>query len=246
MGGHLDATWYPAAASPRGAVLLCHPGLPVGQAYFHRRGRIEALRAAGYHALAFDLSGYGASSPVDLFWDRDVEAALGVLEARAPDLPRHVWGLSMGGYWAHFLLSRRDGVLGACFEDVTSNMWWYGTRGRPLRRLGIALTAPFIRSAMRWMDVPTVHAPHLSVKAVSYVAGEKDVGVPLDEARRLAAAARGRLHVVPGAIHLESIKRDPGGVIACALATFREAEAKGLGAGAAVAERSGRGGLSIR
>ena len=45
----LGGTWYPAAAAggrARGAVLLLHPWVEWGRSYFHRRGRVEALRAA--------------------------------------------------------------------------------------------------------------------------------------------------------------------------------------------------------
>src|SRR5262245_25766877 len=77
-GGHLAATWYPAAGRARGAVLLIHPWIEWGQAYFHRRGRIAALRQAGYHALSFDLSGFGESAPPSGLPERDVEDALAV------------------------------------------------------------------------------------------------------------------------------------------------------------------------
>src|SRR5262245_49928181 len=79
-GESLSATWYPAAPGvARGGVLFLHPWLPWGRAYFHRRGRLEAVRAAGYHALAIDLGGLGASPPSRGFLDRDVEAGLAAL-----------------------------------------------------------------------------------------------------------------------------------------------------------------------
>ena len=40
--GTLSATWFPAQGSTRGAVLLLHPWLVWGRAYFHLRGRIGA------------------------------------------------------------------------------------------------------------------------------------------------------------------------------------------------------------
>ena len=61
--GALTATWFPAPAPARGAVLLLHPWVKWGKAFFLRRGRIEALRAAGYHALTLDFGGFGGSSP---------------------------------------------------------------------------------------------------------------------------------------------------------------------------------------
>ena len=59
VGGHdLLPVGAPRAAAgeARGAVLLVSPWVPQGQAYFHRRGRIEALRAAGCgQILAVDV-----------------------------------------------------------------------------------------------------------------------------------------------------------------------------------------------
>src|SRR4051812_4700101 len=40
--GTLAATWFPAVGHPRGAVLLLHPWLMWGRAYFHLRNRIDA------------------------------------------------------------------------------------------------------------------------------------------------------------------------------------------------------------
>ena len=71
--GELAATWYPATGTARGAVLLVHPWVPWGQSYFHRRGRIAALRDAGYHVLTFDLGGVGESGPLSSrFFDSDI------------------------------------------------------------------------------------------------------------------------------------------------------------------------------
>src|SRR5262245_31643579 len=80
-GGHLAATWYPAGGPARGAVLLIHPWIEWGQSYFHRRGRIAALRRAGYHALTFDLSGFGDRARPAGLHDRDVADPLAALRA---------------------------------------------------------------------------------------------------------------------------------------------------------------------
>ena len=111
-GDPLHATWYPSTGPARGAVLLAHPWLRHGQAYFHRYGRIPALRAAGYHALTFDLPGFGGSGRARGFWDREIESMFDVLARRAPGLPWHYWGVSSGGVWGHVLLARRDGITG--------------------------------------------------------------------------------------------------------------------------------------
>ena len=82
----LSATWYPADRTPRGAVLLLHPWLRWGRSYFHRRGRIQALREAGYHALAVDFPGFGDSPGPTGLYDRYVESALELLADRAGEL----------------------------------------------------------------------------------------------------------------------------------------------------------------
>jgi pimeloyl-ACP methyl ester carboxylesterase len=194
-----------------------------GKAYFHLRGRIEALRAAGYHVLAPDFSGFGRSiSPFD-FFDRDVEAGIEFLLQRLGDLPLHVWGVSAGGYWAHPFLSRTDLVTGAMFEDVSAHLLEWSWRQVPVGRPGYLLFRWCLRSAYRFLDLRR-HAVTMSLGAVTYVSGGRDRGVRPEDTRALAGLAGGRCHIVPGAGHLASIKLAGPEVIALALDTFRRAE----------------------
>lgn len=227
--GALTGTWYPAmppeGEAARGAVLLLHPWLPWGKSYFYRRGRIQALRAAGYAALALDFPGFGGSGPRDGFLDRDVEAGLDFLRGRAEGLPLHVWGVSSGGYWAHLVLSRVDGVSGAMFEDVSSHLIQWSWRRIPLKRPLYLFFWTFFRDAYRYLDLRR-QAPTLRrLGAVAYAGGEKDPGVYPGETRELARLAGGESLIVPGAGHLAAIKIANQGVIELALATFRKAEA---------------------
>ncbi len=221
--GTLAATWFPAAGRPRGAVLLLHPWLMWGRAYFHLRGRIQALRAAGYHALILDFGGFGASGPPHVFFDRDVEAGLDFLRQRAGDLPLHVWGVSSGGYWAHPVLSRTDEVTGAFFEDVSPHLFEWSWRMAPLGRPIYVLYRVCLRSVYRFFNIRR-HAAALSLGAVTYVSGERDRGVRPEDTRELASLTGGRFHLVPGAEHLGSIKLAGDEVIGLALDTFRRAE----------------------
>ncbi|HSK75258.1 MAG TPA: alpha/beta fold hydrolase [Thermoanaerobaculia bacterium] len=221
--GPLAATWFPVEGPARGAVLLLHPWLAWGQAYFYRRGRIEALRAAGYHALTLDLGGFGGSGPRSGLFDRDVEAGLRLLRERAPGVPLHVWGVSSGGYWAHTVLSRSIGVAGAVFEDVSPHLLEWSWRTAPLGRPFYLVFRSVFRSTYRYLDIRR-HAEALKVRAVAYVSGERDRGVRPEDTRTLASRAGGRAHIVPGAGHLGSIKVAQDEVIALALDTFRRAE----------------------
>lgn len=219
----LAATWYPAERS-RGAVLLLHPWLEWGKSYFHRRGRIEALRNAGYSALALDLGGFGGVERRPGFLDRDVEAGLDCLRRLAPGLPLHVWGVSAGGYWSHVVLSRREGVAGAMFEDVSPHLFEWSWRMVPLMRPAFFLFQRAFPAAYRFLDI-RLHARSLKVSAASYVSGGRDPGVLPSDTRTLAEVAGGRCLIVPGAGHLGAIKAAHEEVVGLALETFGQAEA---------------------
>lgn len=223
--GPLGGTWYPArsAAAPRGAVLLVHPWVEWGRSYFHRRGRIQALREAGYSSLAVDLGGFGGTRRAPGFLDRDVEAAFQHLRRLAGDVPLHVWGVSSGAYWLHVLLSRGVGVAGAMFEDVSPHLLEWSWRMAPLGRPFYFFFRNVLRTSYRFLDIRR-HASAMNLGAVSYVSGEKDPGVLPEDTRALAAAAGGQALIIPGAGHLEPIKLANAEVIALALDTFRRAE----------------------
>jgi len=220
--GALAATWFPAER-PRGAVLLLPPWLVWGKAYFHMRGRIQALRAAGYHVLILDFPGFGQSGPVQGFFDRDVEDGLEFLRQRSGDLPLHVWGVSAGGTWAHLALSRVRGVAGAMFEDVSPHLLEWSWRMFPGWRPGFLFFRACFRSSYRFLDARR-HAGAMRVAAVTYVSGERDRGVRPQDTGALAAAAGGRCRIVPGAGHLGAIKLAGEEIVSLALDTFRRAE----------------------
>lgn len=231
--GVLGATWYPAARQTevRGAVLLAHPWLEWGQAYFHRRGRIQALRCAGYHAMSFDLPGFGKSSRQEGYLDRDVGDAFAALAERAPGLPLHVWGVSSGGYWAHPFLAASDAATGAFFEDVSAHLFEWSRREMPLALPFFLFFRAVFPGAHRFFDL-RLHAPHLGVGAATYVSGELDTGVVPAETRELARLAGGEAMIVPDAPHLGSIKVARRQVIERALATFARAEDRATSADA--------------
>jgi pimeloyl-ACP methyl ester carboxylesterase len=241
-GGVLSATFYPAAGEgsrgrgrrARGAVLLLHPWLKWGRAYFHRYGRIEALRAAGYHTLTVDFPGFGDSDPTDgTYFDRAVEDALVHLRTKCPGLPVHVWGVSSGGYWMHPVLSGRNGlgrnglgrngVQGAFFEDVSPHLLEWSWRMAPLGRPFYAAFRLLYGRGYRYLDLRD-HAPHLRVRRLAYVSGALDPGVRPRDTRALAERAGAPHLLVPGADHLDSIKQAPKAVVELALRTFEGAE----------------------
>lgn len=238
--GALFGTWFPTTEEVRGGVLLLPPWTPWGRAYFHRRGRIPALRQAGYHVLTLDFPGRGGSGPVAGFFDRDVEDALRTLEERVPGLPLHVWGISAGGYWAHMALSRRNGVLGAMFEDVSPHLIEWGGRLMPAARPGHFVFRNLFSRSYRYFDLRG-HAPRLQVARTGYVSGADDPGVHPPDTHELAERAGGTARIIPGAGHLEAIKIAQDEVIGLALETFATAEREARQPLEAESERPGKG-----
>lgn len=232
--GRLAGTWFPAGggrpgrrfdrpAGARGAVLLLPPWMEWGRAYFHRRGRLEALRRAGFHALTLDFPGRGGSGPIAGFLDRDVEDGLRYLKERAAGLPVHVWGISAGGYWAHMALSRTNGVRGAMFEDVTPHLFEWSSRVMPVARPARFVFRNVFARSYRYFDL-RLHAPALRVTRVAYVSGMRDPGVRPRDTKELAELGGGEVKIVPRAGHLESIKLATDEVVELALETFAAAE----------------------
>lgn len=222
--GRLSALWYPAPQA-RGAVLLVHPWLDLGQSFFYQRGRLRALRQAGYHAMTFDLGGVGGSGPLPAgFHDGDLADALAALRARAGGLPVHLWGVSVGGYWSHVLLSRTGGVAGAFFEDVPGHLIEWSKRMIPRGMLFYLFFQHCLGRTYRFLDARR-HAPYLRVDAAAYVSGERDRGVLPGETRELALRAGAESLLVGGADHLQALRNAGRKVPALALRTFERATA---------------------
>ncbi len=220
--GTLAATWYPAYVSPRGAVLLLHPWIPEGRAYFHRLGRIEALRAAGYHALTIDLPGFGGSGRPSGLYDRAVEDALARLDRLGKGLDLFIWGVGVGGYWSHQVLARTDQVAGAMFEDVPSHLYEWSSRVEPWGKPARILVQRMLPDVHRYLDLRR-HATAFDLGAVTYISGARNLGVRPEETRTLAECAGGSYSIVRGAGHLGSIEVANRAVIRTALETFERA-----------------------
>lgn len=220
--GVLRGTWFPAAGTARGAVLLAPPWQKWGRGYFHRRGRLEALRAAGYHSLTVDLPNFGGSGPVAGYFDRDLGDAAAYLDLRCASLPLHLWGVSSGGYWAHPLLARTRRFSGACFEDVSPHLLEWAWRSAPWGRPFYLVFRTLFRRGYRFLDARR-QAGATGAARTAYVAGALDPGIPSSHSRELARRAGGELLLVADAAHLEAIKRARQSTLDLALSTFAAA-----------------------
>lgn len=200
-GGVLAALHFPHPA-PRGLVLFGHPGIPPAKGYFHRSDRIPFVRELGFAAVSFDHGGFGESDPPAGLHHHEWADVLGWARKRFPDLPLHVWGVSLGGYFAHHALAAdAHGVEIAIFEQVAPNLFRYAGARSP--DLVARLLAP---RGMRWFPCEA-HAGHVRAKRVLYVSGGRDHGIAPEEAARLARARPDAAHhVVEDAPHLGAWK----------------------------------------
>lgn len=221
--GRLAATWYPARGEPRGAVVFAAPWLEWGQGYFHRRGRLEAVRNAGYHAMTFDFGGFGDSDAPVGFPDRDVEDVLAAARARTGGAPVHLWGVSAGGYWSHPVLARDVAPAGAVFEDVAPHLFDWSVRTRPPIRPAQAIFRTVFPDAHRFLDM-RLHLAAARARATAYISGADDRGLPPDETRALADLTGGAHLIVADAGHLDAIRRAQRAILELALATFARAQ----------------------
>lgn len=212
-GGTLGALAFDAPA-PRGVVLFGHPGIGPAKGYFHRSDRIPFVHKLGLSALTFDYGGFGESDAACATHAHEWLDALESARRRWVGLPLHVWGVSLGGYFAHHALAMdAEGVESALFEQVTPDLTRYaraaGEPSLPVFR-AFRTVAPH---AAGWFPAIS-HAPHLRARRVLHVAGTRDHGIRVEESEALAAATHppARLHVVEGARHL-SAWRDGGAAL---------------------------------
>ena len=207
-GGLLAGLLFPVDA-PRGIVLLGHPGIPPGKGYFHRSDRIPFLRERGFAVATFDHGGFGESDDPTRLYHEEWADVLAWARRRFPDLPVHVWGVSIGGYFAHHALAAADepGVASAIFDQVAPDLLHYKGEGVGSRRIAGLVGAVAAPSALKWFPAEA-HALHVKADRVLYVTGAKDAGIPIEHARRLVAHANplARHHVVEDARHLEAWK----------------------------------------
>jgi pimeloyl-ACP methyl ester carboxylesterase len=204
-GGILAALHFPAPRA-RGVVVFGHPGIPAAKGYFHRSDRIPFVRALGFAAMTFDHGGFGESDDPTQRYDEEWAEALAWARRRHPDVPIHLWGVSMGGYFAHHALAADEqGVTSAIFEQVTPNLLHYG--GSPALKAAGAMASLAAPAVRRWLPAEA-HAPRMAAEHVLYVSGDADHGITRAEATRLAEAAGpfARHHVVEGAGHLDAWK----------------------------------------
>ena len=241
-GARLAARWFPLERA-RGTVVLAHPDKRHGQHWFVRSGWIRFLQAAGYQALTFDFPMYGHSRGGSTYLHDDVLAAVEWTKTRAPRVPTHVVGLSLGAFAAANASPYLTGVDSLILESpYPSFNSWFG-RG-PQRWAMDFFDHVFPRTARRiqaHLNVADAKPSRILIAATS-----DDAVTPVHLTRAVAAGAppeRTTYLEVDGAAHLEilaSSEKYRGAVLATLAGTTRPDERRPITEPGLLAPLTGR------
>ena len=130
-GSILNCMQFSAKQSPaKGVVLLCHPFLKYGMAYFFKHQYPAWLNAAGYHVIAFNFKGFGGSTIGGIAFADDVQSLAHWIDTTHPALPVHLLGASFGGYHGiHGIARHRLQFASAIFDSVPADITGFFGRG---------------------------------------------------------------------------------------------------------------------
>jgi alpha/beta superfamily hydrolase len=216
-----------AGTEAKGVVLLCHPFLKYGMHYFLRTGIAEEMRGRGYHVVAFNFMGFGASKLAHLGFPEDVEAVVSWIGMQWPGQPVHLLGFSFGGYQGIHALPVVGSLLTSAVFDSVPPSFENFFKGR----FGASLVEAVGRS--RWRDATGTAPITLSLSKdngvpVLLLFGDRDKYAPSEQQEMLRASQPHPVKVFPESGHLESYKRSPEEFYQTVCEFFREcAEDKG-------------------
>jgi len=218
---YADVSEAPGGASGGPSYLLGH-GF-TGSSRQPRVVRIaEALRAAGGSVLALNFRGHGASggrSTIGVDEIADVEAGIGWLRARRPELPVVAVGFSMGAS----IVIRHAGLGGRAdaVVAVSGPGRWYERGTESMRRLHLGVETRLGRLVLHrlhrtrigggWDELPVspVEVAGSITAPLLLVHGDADPYFGLEHPRMLAAAApHAELWIEPGLGHAETAMTD--------------------------------------
>lgn len=123
-GSHLNCVQFLTnCIPPKGIVLLCHPFLKYGMAYFFKNQYQSWLNAAGYHVVGFNFKGFGNSKLGGIAFADDVKSVTQWIEVTHPHLPLHLLGASFGGYHGiHAIARHRLQLASVIFDSVPAHI----------------------------------------------------------------------------------------------------------------------------
>lgn len=214
-GGLLRATLIKpkGAAIPFGSInqvaVLAHPLSKKARHFFAKNPTLEFYLSKGIPVLLFDFNGFGESDRIDMFFWKDVEAAVHKARDLFPSAKLVLHGTSFGAFHSVRAISALPPGSHVVLENVSRSLldyWkrWFLTRNavRMLQWLPLrAFRDMEIRPILRQLDTAAV--------SITMIACENDKFTPAIEMQDLATMSgpATAFHVIPGAGHLEAGQR---------------------------------------
>ena len=197
-GARLYGWWRPPAPGQGAIVLLTGTGVTLSD----YAGLLGDLAAQGFGVIGIDYRGNGASpgTPTEAAWRSDARAAFDFARAAAPQSKIVAFGQSMGTGFAVGLALDRPAVGVMLDSPYASVVRLLARSGMPLLR-GVPFPA-------RLLMTDTIDSEALIGRLgvpVMMLHGTEDYAIPIEEARRLYAAAHApkELIEVAGAYHAQ-------------------------------------------
>jgi len=212
LKGWLVKPPHPARTSP--AIIVCH-GVGANRSDFTELA--VSLSRRGYFVLTFDFRAHGASagsrSSLGYHEQKDVAAALAFLRSRSEIDPKRIgiYGFSLGGATAILAAADTNGfravVADSAFASLpgmarTAVTGFYHLPSFPFVQLTIFGYDLYFQTDARKIAPERVIAA-LSPTPVFIIAGDGDELIPVENGKRLYAAAREpkELWIIPNAMH---------------------------------------------
>lgn len=95
----LAGLWGPAGGEAIGTLVLAHPMGKAAKGFLLRYGHADLFRKSGFHVLAFDANGFGASAAASFNYPGDILATGLWEQGRHPALAVGLVGASFGAGW---------------------------------------------------------------------------------------------------------------------------------------------------
>lgn len=192
-------------------VVLAHPIHKKAKYFFTETGRAQLYLSCGATVLLFDFNGFGESRRTDLFYWRDVLAALAYVKENFPHKKVRLHGVSFGAF--HVIRACSALPLGSTLvlENVNRSLISYWKRW-PLTYILVgvleALRVPSVKEMNVQSFMRSLKRPDLSIK---FLACEKDTFTTVDEMRELFSVVpveKKTFTVFNGASHLMANAKD--------------------------------------
>lgn len=208
-GSRLEGALIKAMGQPKGVIIFCHPFMKYGYHYFIKSGHIDIMSRAGFEGVLFNFKGFGGSKIAGPSFYDDVLGALDFAHDRFPGMPVHILGSSFGGYHAVHALAQPGVQAQSAFLDSVppraTNFFRKGPLGVAFRFLNKSPWGSLCGTTPLTDDLDQIKRTPLH-----FVYGDADKYYLEGERHEFSnRTPESRFTMLPGAGHLEAIKKDP-------------------------------------